>query len=167
MFKIGDYAVCPGDGVGQVTDIVQKDLGSDTKVFYIIKILSNGMNIMVPFDDDKGKIRPIASGEIAEEVFGLLSDHDVLVDNSTWNRRNRDYTNKIKTGSLIEIADVLRSLFLLKINKNLSFGEKKMLDRCKELIAQELALSNGEKIEQINQKIESCFQVANSSAEEA
>ena len=79
------------------------------------------------------------------------------VDNSTWNRRYREYMEKIKTGSLIEIADVLRSLFLLKLKKNLSFGEKKMLDQCKCLLVQEIALSQGDEESRILNKIEAIF----------
>jgi CarD family transcriptional regulator len=65
---------------------------------------------------------------------------------------------KIKTGSLVEIADVLRQLFLLKHKKTLSFGEKKMLDQCKGLIAQEISISMGNEIKQVESKIDSCFQ---------
>lgn len=156
-FSIGDYAVCPGHGVAQVCDIEQRDLGGETQDFYILKTVSNGMTVMVPTDSQTG-IRALVTTKDTEEVYELLKDHDIKIDNSTWNRRYREYTNKIKTGSLIEIAEVLRALFLLKDKKNLSFGEKKMLDQCRDLLSQEISLSNGEQKESIDTKINECFE---------
>ncbi len=158
MFNIGNYAVCPGHGVGQICDIEKKTLADSEKSFYILKIISNGMTVMVPTDSENG-IRDLIDSDDISEVYQLLQDHEVTIDNSTWNRRYRDYMNKIKTGSLLEIADVLRSLFLLKEKKNLSFGEKKMLEQCKDLIVQELALSGGIDKKDIKTKINSCFNI--------
>lgn len=156
MFKVGDYAVCPGHGVGQVFDIQEKELGGELKSFYIVKITSNGMTVMVPTDSETG-IRGLVDDPEVNSVYDLLNDHDVEVDNSTWNRRYRDYMNKIKTGSILEIADVLRSLFLLKCKKNLSFGEKKMLEQCRLLIAQEISVSQGTEVKDVETKLNSCF----------
>lgn len=158
MFKIGDYAVCPGHGVGQICDIEERDLGGQKKAFYIVKILSNGMIVMVPTDSING-IRTLVDENEVTKVYSVLNNHDVLLDNSTWNRRHREYSAKIKTGSLIEIAEVLRALFLLKTKskKNLSFGEKKMLDQCKDLLATEISLSGGLSATEVKSKIDSCF----------
>ena len=157
MFDLGDYVVCPGHGVGQVSNVEEKDLGGETKSYYTIKIISNGMTVMVPVDSETGA-RSLVGIEEVDKVYELLNNHNVEVDNSTWNRRYRDYMTKIKTGSLIEIADVLRSLFLLRSKKNLSFGEKKMLEQCKDLIAQEISISNGVESTQVKSRIDSCFQ---------
>jgi CarD family transcriptional regulator len=157
MFSIGDYAVCPGHGVGQILDIEERELGLEKKKFYIIKIQANGMTVMVPVDSETG-IRMLVKDTDMQEVYGLLSNHDVKVDNSTWNRRYREFSAKIKTGSVVEIAEVLRQLFLLKNKKALSFGEKKMLDQCRELLAQEFALTNNIDKNSINEKINSYFQ---------
>ncbi len=156
MFQIGDYAVCPGHGVGQICDIEEKDIGGNKKSFYMLKIISNGMTIMVPTDSESG-IRKLTSTDEVDSVYNLLSDHEVKIDTSTWNRRYREYMNKIKTGSLLEIADVLRSLFLLKEKKSLSFGEKKMIDQCRELISLEISLSGGVEKKSIVDKIDSYF----------
>ena len=156
MFKIGDYAVCPGHGVGQVCDIETREVGAEEKSFYIIKIVTNGMTVMVPTDSENGARTLVGMPEISE-VYDLLKDHEVEVDNSTWNRRYRDYMGKIKTGSLLEIADVLRSLFLLRLKKNLSFGEKKMLEQCRHLLAQEISISNGDDIKSVEDKLNNCF----------
>ena len=157
MFKIGDYAVCPGHGVGQVCDIEERDLGGEKKAFYIIKIIANGMTVMVPTDSET-QIRALVGEKDIDDVYDVLNDHDVEVDNSTWNRRYREYMLKIKTGSLIEIAEVLRALFLLREKKNLSFGEKKMLDQCKDLLAQEISISGGAEALQVKSQIDSCFE---------
>lgn len=156
MFNIGDYAVCPGHGVGQIIEIESRELGEETKSFYVVKVISNGMNVMVPTDSEDGIRRLVKNNDI-EEVYKLLNDHDVKIDNSTWNRRYRDYMTKIKTGSLLEIADVLRSLFLLKSKKNLSFGEKKMLEQCKNLLIEEISLSDGMNKNEIESRIDSFF----------
>jgi CarD family transcriptional regulator len=156
MFEIGNYVVCPGHGVGQVSNIEIKELGGEELSFYIIKIISNGMTVMVPCDNKLG-VRELIGDQDVTDVFELLNEHDVKVDNSTWNRRHREYLAKVKTGSLLEIADVLRSLFLLKVSKKLSFGERKMMDQCKELIVKEIAISTGGVEKEIDKKIESCF----------
>ena len=156
MYEIGSYAVCPGHGVGQVLNLETKDLGDEVKTFYIVKIVSNGMTVMVPSDKKDGLRELVTDSEIGE-MFTLLSDHDVKVDNSTWNRRHRDYLAKVKTGSLIEIADVLRSLFQLKTMKKLSFGERKMMEQCKELITREIAIKTGNEAKKIDGEIDSCF----------
>lgn len=156
MYEIGSYVVCPGHGVGQVINQEAKDLGGEEKLFYIVKIISNGMTVMVPADKKDG-LRDLVDDSEISSMFNLLNDHEIKVDNSTWNRRHRDYLAKVKTGSLIEIADVLRSLFLLKNMKKLSFGERKMMDQCKELIIKEIAISTGEAEQAIDGKIESCF----------
>lgn len=156
MLNIGDYAVCPGHGVGQIMDIEERDLGGETKSFFIIKIVANGMTVFVPTDSENG-VRELVGDSEVENVYELLKDHDVEVDNSTWNRRYRDYMTKVKTGSLLEIAHVLRDLFLLKEKKSLSFGEKKMLEQCRDLLAQEISITGGIETVQVKDQINSCF----------
>lgn len=156
MFEIGNYVVCPGHGVGQITNIEQKELGTSVKTFYIIKIISNGMTVMVP-EDKEGGLRELVSSLEVTKVYSLLKDHAVKVDNSTWNRRHREYLAKVKTGSLLEIADVLRSLFLLRETKKLSFGERKMMDQCRELLVKEISISQGQDEKEIDGTIDSYF----------
>ncbi len=156
MFNLGDHVVCPGHGVGQVCSVETKDLGGEQRSFYIVKIISNGMKVMVPTESKEG-IRALVGEMEIEGVFGLLSNHDVKVDNSTWNRRHREYTLKVKTGSLLEIADVLRQLLLLKMNKKLSFGERQMLDQCRDLLVKEISLSAGTTENEVTDKIDSLY----------
>lgn len=156
MYEIGNYVVCPGHGVGQISNIDTQEVAGTELTMYVVKIISNGMTIMVPSTKKDG-IRGLVSSDEISEVYDLLENHDVTVDNSTWNRRHRDYLAKVKTGSLVEIADVLRSLFLLKTSKKLSFGERKMMDQCKDLIVKEIAISTGGSENDISGKIESYF----------
>ena len=156
MFSLGDHVVCPGHGVGQICSVDTKELNGEMKNFYIIKVVSNGMKVMIPVDSKDGVRALIPSIEIGS-VFELLQDQSVKVDMSTWNRRHREYTLKVKTGSLLEIADVLRQLLLLKMTKKLSFGERKMLDQCKELLVKEISLASGDPEGSISEKIDSLY----------
>lgn len=155
-FNLGDHVVCPGHGVGQILSVDTKELDGVQKSFYIIKVVTNGMKVMIPLESKEGLRGLVGTSEI-NDVFELLKNHDVKVDTSTWNRRHREYTLKVKTGSLLEIADVLRQLLLLKMSKKLSFGERKMLDQCKELLVKEIALSSGSPETEVSSKIDSLY----------
>jgi CarD family transcriptional regulator len=143
-FKVGDNAVYPGHGVGRVNAIETKEIAGTKLTFYSIQILDSGMKIMVPQANVKNVgLRPIISKEEATLVVSILKQTDVKIDNQTWNRRYREYMEKIKTGGVREIAEVLRDLFLLKVDKELSFGERKMLDTARSLLIKELILATG------------------------
>lgn len=141
-FNVGDNAVYPGHGVGKVMAIEVKEIFGKKHEFYSIQILENGMKIMIPKDNVASVgLRPIISREEAAKVISILRETNVKIDNQTWNRRYREYMEKIKTGSVFEIAEVLRDLFLLKVDKELSFGERKMLDTARGLLLKELSLA--------------------------
>ena len=144
MFKVGDNAVYPGYGVGCVSAIETKEICGDEHTFYSIKIMESGMKIMVPKKNAKNVgLRPIISDNEANDVLSILKQTETKIDNQTWNRRYREYMEKIKTGSVYEIAEVLRDLYLLKVDKELSFGERKMLDTARGLLLKELSLAKG------------------------
>jgi len=90
-------------------------------------------------------------------VYKILKDKKVQVDQQTWNRRYREYTERIKTGSVLEIAKVLRDLFVLKGDKELSFGERKMLDTARNLLVKELAVASANPEEKIVQDLKTIF----------
>ena len=141
-FKVGDHAVYPGHGVGKIHSIEIKEIMGAQHQFYSVQILETGMKIMIPAANiQKIGLRPLISKEEAVRVVKILKDKDVKIDTQTWNRRYRDYMEKIKTGSVFEIAEVLRDLYVLKVDKELSFGEKKMLDTAKNLLLKELNLA--------------------------
>ncbi len=144
-FKVGDNAVYPGHGVGRILSIETKEILGSKQTFYSIQIIETGMKIMIPQNNVASVgLRPIISKEEAQVVVGILKEKDVKVDTQTWNRRYREYMEKIKTGSVYEIAEVLRDLFVLKIDKELSFGERKMLDTARNLLLKELTLATSE-----------------------
>jgi CarD family transcriptional regulator len=100
------------------------------------------MKIMVPKEKAEANgCRPVISKTEAQKVIDILKQKNVKIDNQTWNRRYREYMEKIKTGSVYEIAEVLRDLFVLKVDKELSFGERKMLDTARSLLLRELTLA--------------------------
>lgn len=154
-FKPGDKAVYPAHGVGEVKAIETREISGNKQKFYILKILENGMTIMVPTDNIKSVgLRDIIDEDQVDEVYAILRERDITIDNQTWNRRYREYMDKIKSGSVYEIAEVLRDLSLLKFEKELSFGERKMLDTARSLLVKELAIaqeiSEDEVIKEIN-----------------
>jgi CarD family transcriptional regulator len=141
-FKVGDNAVYPGHGVGHIVAVETKEIMGARCDFYIVQIMETGMKVMVPKNNVASVgLRPIISKEEAGRVIDILKVTEVKIDNQTWNRRYREYMEKIKTGSVYEIAEVLRDLFLLKVDKELSFGEKKMLDTARGLLMKELTLA--------------------------
>ncbi len=141
-FSVGDHAVYPGHGVGQIVGIETKEMMGSKFEFYICQIMETGMKVMIPKNNVASVgLRPIISKEEASKVIDILKVTEVKIDNQTWNRRYREYMEKIKTGSVYEIAEVLRDLFILKVDKELSFGEKKMLDTARTLLMKELALA--------------------------
>lgn len=142
QFKVGDHAVYPGHGVGRISSIEYKEILGTKHEFYSVQILETGMKIMIPAANIKSVgLRALISKEEALKVVDILKDKNVKIDTQTWNRRYRDYMEKIKTGSVFEIAEVLRDLYVLKVDKELSFGEKKMLDTAKNLLLKELNLA--------------------------
>ncbi len=141
-FKAGDKIVYPGHGVGEIEGIRTTVLGGQEHHIYNIKILDSGMKVMVPVSQASAVgLRKIIDKKAIDEVFSILRDRDFKIDTQTWNRRFREYSQKIKTGSVFEIAVVLRDLSVLSSDKELSFGEKKMLDMAESLLVSEIAIA--------------------------
>jgi CarD family transcriptional regulator len=158
MFQIGDKAVYPGHGVGVIEAIEIKRISGKEQSFYILRFVDNGMTIMVPEDNVKSAgLRTVIRKIDARKVIGILKDREVTLDNQTWNRRYREYMEKINTGSIYEIAEVLRDLHLLKAEKELSFGEKKIMDMAKTLLVKELAIAKEVKETEILKDLRSIF----------
>ncbi len=142
MFKIGDLAVYPAHGVGKIESVETREIGGNSQDFYIMRILDTDMIIMIPVSNvGTVGLRQIINKAEVERVYTILREREVCLDNQTWNRRYREYMDKIKTGSVFEVAEVLRDLCLLKSDKDLSFGERKMLDTAKSLLVKELAIA--------------------------
>ena len=154
VFQIGDKAVYPGHGVGVIEAIETREIMGKQQSFFILRIMDNGMTIMIP-KDNVGAVglRCVIRKPEVHKVLHILKDQDVTLDNQTWDRRYREYMEKINTGSIFEIAEVLRDLHLLKAEKELSFGERKILDMARSLLVRELAIARGVKEPEILKEI--------------
>jgi CarD family transcriptional regulator len=158
MFKVGESAVYPAHGIAVVKRIDEREIGGKKKTFYVLQILERNLTLMVPTDNAEAVgLRSIISDTEVPKVYSILKMRDVKIDQTTWNRRYRDYMEKIKTGSIYEISQVLRDLFLLRHSKDLSFGERKMLDEAKALIVKELSLAKRTQESVIEQEIQTIF----------
>ena len=158
MFEVGDKAVYPGHGVGIIEAIETKQILGNNQIYYILRILDNGMTIMIPRDNVEAvRLRGVIRKFEVPKVIHILKDRDVTIDNQTWNRRYREYMEKINTGSIYEIAEVLRDLHLLKAEKELSFGERKIMDTAKNLLVKELAIARDVKESDVLREIKTIF----------
>jgi CarD family transcriptional regulator len=154
MFKVGDLAVYPAHGVGVIQSIEKKQIFGNEQKFYILKLLDNGMTIMIPTDNvENVGLRQVIDPHEVPKIYEILQERDIDLDTQTWNRRYREYTEKIKTGSVYEIAEVLRDLVLLKYDKNLSFGERKMLDMARNLLIKEISVARNTDTAVVEQEI--------------
>lgn len=157
-FKVGDMAVYPAHGVGEVTGIESREISGSKQLFYVLQIVDSGMKIMVPTGNVNAVgLREIISEDEVKAVYDILKEKDIVFDNQTWNRRYREYMDKIKTGSVYEIAEVCRDLSRLRRIKELSFGERKMLDTARGLLIKELALAEDLEEDDISDKLEDIF----------
>lgn len=142
MFKVDDVVVYPAHGVAEIESIEERDISGTKLSFMIMKVLDTQMTVMVPVNNiNNVGIRPLIGKSEIDKVYGILKQKDVHIDNQTWNRRYREYMEKIKSGNATEIAEVLRDLNILKKGKELSFGERKMYDTAKTLLVNEIFIS--------------------------
>jgi len=140
-FKVGDLAVYPAHGVGKINSIESKIVNGEEHDFYMMKILENEMTIMIPtWNVEQVGLRDVIDEEEISKVYEVMKKREESPgDTQTWNRRYREYMEKIKTGSLYDVAEVYRDLSLLKLTKDLSFGERKLYDTAQTLLVTELS----------------------------
>ena len=155
-FEIGDKAVHPAHGVGEVTSIEKREIAGSKKSFYILKILDSGMTVMVPTDGvERLGLRTIISKKDAKQVLEILKMDEIAVTSQPWNRRYREYMEMLKSGSPFQVAKVLRDLYRLKSDKELSFGERRLLEQARNLLVTELALARRCKERRVEADIDS------------
>lgn len=143
-FEVGDKAVHPAHGVGEVTGIERREIAGNTKAFYVLRILDSGMKVMVPTASvDNVGLRVVMSVADAERVLEVFTGREKAVAGGPWNRRQRAYNEMIKSGSPTEVARVLRDLYSIKLHneKDLSYGERRLMDQAKALLVKELGLA--------------------------
>jgi CarD family transcriptional regulator len=163
QFHVGDLAVYPAHGVGQIEAIESRVVNGEKHDFYIMKVLENGMVIMIPTSNvESVGLRNIIDRKEVTKIYDVMKFRkEDLSDNQTWNRRYREYMDKIKTGSLFDVAEVFRDLFRLKLTKDLSFGERKLYDTAQVLLVKELSTAKKTDEATVLSEIESLFVTEN------
>ena len=159
-FSVGDKVVYPNHGVGVIEQISSRTIGSQIERFYLLKIKASSLKVMVPFHNvgSVGLRRVVRNGEV-QKILDFLTD-GIIENNADWKYRFKENSDKMRTGSLLDVAIVLKGLLFLAQSKPLSFREKKMLERARYLLVSELAMSkNWEEVEiedMLNRALSKC-----------
>ncbi len=154
----------PAHGVGRIEAVERRLVGDKEYDFFVMRILENDMKIMIPAENMGGVgLRPLIGPEEVERVYELFKTPPRMPDTTNWNRRHREYMEKIKTGSPFEVASVMGELLAMRVDKELSFGERKLLDTVRVLLIKEMALVSNQTEEEIEAKITSLFPPAKGS----
>ena len=161
MFKVGDKIVYPMHGAGTIESIEEKEVLGETQKYYVMKMPVGDIKVMIPTKNaEMIGVRDVIGNETAQGVLDVLSKNTNIVT-SNWNKRYRDNMEKMKSGDIYEVAEVVRSLTFKQKEKGLATGEKKMLSNARQILVSELVLAEAtdkENVEQmINDKIEESF----------
>ena len=158
-FVKGDVAVYPAHGVGYIEGIESKEINGDTLKFYMMKIVENGMVIMIPTSNvESVGLRELISTKEIPKLYAVMKGKKQETEYThNWNRRYKEYVDKIKSGSIYDVAEVFRDLFQLKLEKDLSFGERKLLDTVQNLLVQELSMVKAIDEESVIRELENLF----------
>jgi len=152
-FKVGDKVVYPNQGLGVIVDVQHQDFNGEKFKIYHLKILSNNTLVMIPSAsaEEMGIRRPVTE-ETIKEIFDLMKNGEVDVS-MNWKGRYKEHINLMKSGTIIDLVYVMKSLFYLSMMKTLSFREKKMMEKAKELIVSELSEVSSISSAEIEKKI--------------
>jgi CarD family transcriptional regulator, regulator of rRNA transcription len=161
-YEIGDHVVYPHHGAGKVLKKEQKEVLGEKREYLTIKILHNDMTVMVPCENAaRAGLRRVIDDEAVEKVLAVLRD-DVSQMPKNWNRRFKHNRDKIKTGDVYELAEVVRNLAIREADKGLSTGEKQMYTRAKKILASELMYALEMEEEGAEEHLDSLIQDAHS-----
>ncbi len=146
MFQLNDNVVYPGHGIARISRIIEKVIAGQVNTFYELKFLNQEMMILVPTNNAEAiGLRSLSSTEKINDIFKFLAEpakriqHHELAS-SNWNKRNKDYQFKLRTGNLRDISEIYRDLKHIAQHKELSFGEKHLMLRTEALLAEEIAI---------------------------
>lgn len=156
QFKIGDLAVYPAQGVAEIVGIESRKIGPLSEIFYTLRIIDSEKKIMIPVKKvNSVGLRSLASRTEVESLLDFMKDPPRKQEpQETWNRRYRRYLEKIKSGQAADVAEVYRDLCHIRRYKELSFGERKMLEMARSLLVKEFSIS----LEQTEEQIESLLE---------
>jgi CarD family transcriptional regulator len=163
--KIADKAVHPRHGVGEVIAIETREIGGTKGEFYVLRLLDDATKkIMVPTNATNAGLRAIMSEKEADTVMHTMRAKEVAVNEHPWSRRFRAYTEMINSGSPYEVAKVMRDMYRLKFDKDLSFGERRLLDQARSLLMKELALAKKIPEEELQAEVAIIFDLPQANA---
>jgi CarD family transcriptional regulator len=163
MFQIGDVVVYPIHGVARITDIKQERIGDSYQLCYIleteIKTANERPVIKLPVDKvESNRVRKIVDEDEVPAIIDILKNRSMKTDSQTWNRRHREYQEKMRSGSIFLAAEVFRDLSLLKENKDLSHGERRLFDQARNLLIKELSIAKKTEESEIELALSNIFQ---------
>ncbi|MBD5627675.1 MAG: CarD family transcriptional regulator [Desulfovibrio sp.] len=168
MFSPDKLVVYPAQGVGRIERIDHKDIGGIACEFYIVRIRANNITLMVPVHNAVNVgLRPLITRKEASRILDMLrSDRERTVfTGQNWNRRFREYSERLKSPELAVVADVLRELLLIGRTKELSFGERRLLEQAMSLVGGELAEVLGLSADELRDELTALYAAAQPTAE--
>ncbi len=168
MFSLDELVVYPAQGVGHIDAIEHKEVGGTSLDFYIVRILGSNVTLMVPVTNAKRVgLRKLCSKDEAARMLESLRDHSGFTGytGQNWNRRQREYTEKLKSGQLEDVCHVLKDITIIGRDKELSFGERRLLEQATGLLCSELSLVLEREFEEMKSEVESFFAMAKADAE--
>jgi CarD family transcriptional regulator len=153
QFNVGEKVVYPNHGVGIIEQISSRTIGASVERFYLLRIRSSSLKVMVPFQNaDAVGLRRIVKNSEAQKILEYLASGDCDCT-SDWKNRFKENSDKMRTGSLVEVAAVLKGLLVLAAQKSLSFREKKMLERARFLLISEMAMARESEEEDVEEEL--------------
>jgi CarD family transcriptional regulator len=159
MFKVGKKAVYPAHGVVQVKAVESKEICGTKKDYYILQVIDSDVTVMVPTDNaETVGLRPVISKSQITRIYKILKNKDKDSEQSnghqSWNKRYREYSDKLKSGDIFEVANVLKDINILQNDKDLSFGEKRIMDSALSLLVKEISIAKNLKEESVTKEID-------------
>ncbi len=157
MFNVGDRVVYPMHGAGVIESIEEKEILGATKKYYVMKMPLGEMKVLIPIDNiSQVGLREVIEEDEVSQVFIILQGEQPELS-SNWNRRYRTHLEKIKSGNIYEVAEVVRNLMLREREKGLSTGESKMLDTARQILVSELILVQGIEQNEVMSTLDNIF----------
>ncbi|WP_029894548.1 CarD family transcriptional regulator [Desulfohalovibrio reitneri] len=160
MFNVNELVVYPAQGVGKVERVESQEIGGATADFYIVRILANNVTLMVPVANAANVgLRALSSQDEGQRILSILQDRSDFTGytGQNWNRRYREYSEKLKSGDLADVAYVLKELLLIGRDKELSFGERRLLEQAMGLVTTELSFALDKDQEGVKEEIRDMF----------
>lgn len=161
--RVGDKVVFPPHGVVEVVGMERHEIGGEAQQFYQLKSVNNGLRVMIPASrTNRPGLRPIVNPEEIEMAFKLLRKRKKSINAATWSKRQKACLERLRTGSIYDVADVLRDLYLTKRTKELSIAERRLLETTHELFVTEAALATRRTEDDIDAELRAIFRLKKS-----